>query len=180
MRKLKAISLALLLIGLFLPLTASAHNASPLHTDTITAGTYTLTVAYFSWPVRAEQDAQVLITPVDSHYQSRELGLGVILNPPAAGGGRSVTEAVQPDPDTKNGYAVDIRPAYIGDWSLLLNVHGPQGDDGAVITLPVAGPPAIPEWLGWAVGFIPLFGLLGFAVSEGRKVGGSKAELAQD
>jgi hypothetical protein len=181
MSKIKAAPLALLLLGLLLPLTASAHNASPLHTDTVTAGAYTLTVAYFSWPLRAEQDAQILITPADGNYQNRELGLGVILNPPAAGGGgRSVTEAVRPDPDTKNGYAVDVRPAYVGTWGLLLNVHGPQGDDGTVISVPVDGPPSIPEWLGWAVGFVPLLGLLGFALSEGRKVSKAKLELARD
>jgi hypothetical protein len=180
MRKIETALLAFLLFGILLPVTASAHNASPLHTDTVTAGGYTLTVAYFSWPLRAEQDAQILITPADNQYQHRELGLGVTLNPPANGGGRSVTEAVQPDSDTRNGYAVDIRPAYVGTWSLLVNVHGPQGDDGVVINLPVDGPPAIPEWLGWAVGFVPLLGLLGFAVSEGRKVVKAKAELAHD
>ena len=43
---------------------------------------------------------------------------------------------------------------------------GPAGQGIATIPIVATAPPAIPQWLGWLVGFIPLYGLVLFLLMQ--------------
>ncbi len=53
-----------------------------------------------------------------------------------------------------------------GDWSLAIAVDGPRGPAQAAVPFPATAPPAIPDWLGWLIGFVPFYGLVGFLVLQ--------------
>jgi hypothetical protein len=57
-----------------------------------------------------------------------------------------------------------------GTWTLDILVTGSAGQGEVSIPITATAPPAIPTWLGWVIGGIPLYGLLVFLFSQrGRK-----------
>jgi hypothetical protein len=45
-------------------------------------------------------------------------------------------------------------------------VSGPRGPGEAAVPFRATAPPAIPRWLGWVIGFVPFYGLIGFLVLQ--------------
>jgi hypothetical protein len=56
-----------------------------------------------------------------------------------------------------------------GDWTLHIVVSGSAGQGEAAIPLTAVAPPAIPAWLAWTIGLLPLYGLLLFWVVQSRR-----------
>nr|HET6901572.1 hypothetical protein [Ktedonobacteraceae bacterium] len=56
-----------------------------------------------------------------------------------------------------------------GPWELDITVNGSAGQDEVLVPIAATAPPAIPDWLGWLIGFIPLYGLLVFLVLQRGK-----------
>jgi len=50
-----------------------------------------------------------------------------------------------------------------GAWRLEIEVNGAAGVGTVSLPIEVAGPPAIPIWLGWLIGLSPMLGLAWFA-----------------
>jgi hypothetical protein len=68
------------------------------------------------------------------------------------------------DPSIKNGVQGTAEVTVHGDWSMRIAVSGLSGPATGSVDLPVTAPPALPVWLGWFVGLVPLYGLLGFVL----------------
>ena len=49
-----------------------------------------------------------------------------------------------------------------GLWVLDLYAKGPRGEGAANAPILAATPPVLPVWLGWLIGLIPVFAILGF------------------
>lgn len=171
--------LAVLLLLWLLPTTAAAHEVGPMHTELVSAGPYQLRIEFFSWPLRSGRSTNLLVTPVDGRYQQRQLALSGVLQPSTSVTDTARTLKVEDDNDSRNGYTFNLNPGTQGDWQLKLNVRGAQGSDGAILNLLVEGPPAIPGWLGWTVGLLPLWGLLGFFVAQGMKLRRLRGRLVE-
>jgi hypothetical protein len=57
-----------------------------------------------------------------------------------------------------------------GTWWLVIVVTGSAGQGEATVPIVATAPPAIPTWLGWLIGGIPLYALLAFLLTQrGRK-----------
>jgi hypothetical protein len=69
---------------------------------------------------------------------------------------------LSPDSDSKGVYKVNVTPPIRGGWLLHLTVSGPSGVVVGDIPINVEGPPAIPTWLGWTIGLLPLPILMAF------------------
>jgi len=81
-----------------------------------------------------------------------------------------VRASLSPDPNVRNGVQGDAEITVQGLWSLAIIVTGSAGGAEAVVPITATAPPAIPTWLGWVIGFIPLYGLFVFLLSQrGRK-----------
>jgi hypothetical protein len=53
-----------------------------------------------------------------------------------------------------------------GSWSLDIAVDGPRGPGEVAVPFRATAPPAMPDWLGWLIGFVPFYGLVGFLVVQ--------------
>ena len=60
---------------------------------------------------------------------------------------------VRPDPTDGPGVQeVLVTANVVGAWTLHLEVNGPQGPSSVDTPVAVAGPAAIPVWVGWLIG----------------------------
>ena len=153
---------SLVLFGLLLLLIApvlTAAGASPLATQTAQLGPYRLLLSYYSLP-RAGQQLDMTIgssTPGELLQFSQ-----AVLNPARSTDANTVGVQLSPDRDSKGVYNVNVTPPIRGVWLLHLTVSGPSGVVVGDIPINVEGPPAIPTWLGWTIGLLPLPILMAF------------------
>ncbi len=145
-----------LLALLFLLATSTTVLASgkPARSETLTAGPYTIIVGVSNDPPIVDQDFTVTV--------SNRAGITL-----------SGTLIAQPGPGT------DAIPAHIplisgggnshlltgtlhlvvrGAWHIIVNVNGPRGRGSANLDVTVTAPNAMPPWLGWIIGLLPLVG----------------------
>ena len=66
------------------------------------------------------------------------------------------------DPNVRDEVQGSAEITVQGMWDLLISVDGPQGQGVIAVPVMATAPPAIPLWLGWVIGLIPLFGLFAF------------------
>ncbi len=159
-----------LMLSLLLPMQASAHGASPLHTETLHVGGYDLTVEFYNWPIRVEQTAAVRIVPQTPLPSRAALQLQATLVPAPGVPDQPRPLTVGPDSDSDLAYSVDVRALVTGEWQLQISAAGAAGSGVASMRMPVAGPPRIPVWLGWLIGLTPLLGLLIFISARLRRL----------
>lgn len=57
-----------------------------------------------------------------------------------------------------------------GPWTLNIVINGPAGQGKAAIPLTAVAPPAIPTWLAWNIGLLPVYGLLLFWMVQIRRI----------
>ena len=74
--------------------------------------------------------------------------------------------SVTPDPQVAGGVQGTVEITVKGQWYLHIVVNGPSGQAEIFVPVTATAPPAIPKWLGWSIGFIPLYGLIGFLVIQ--------------
>jgi hypothetical protein len=56
-----------------------------------------------------------------------------------------------------------------GSWTLHIVINGPAGRGEAAIPLTAVTLPAMPAWLAWNIGLLPVYGLLLFWVVQTRR-----------
>lgn len=149
---------AIWLAAVLLALAAPAGT----RTDAYPAGPYSITVTRAD-PLEVDHAAAfaLAVTPAD--------GVGVVavtLPGPGTAGrpGRATTEPGR----GPGAYVVTASFPVRGAWVLALDVAGPRGRGRAVVTVTVAAPGAIPQWLGWTIGLSPLAGLAVFLAAQVR------------
>jgi hypothetical protein len=150
-RVYSTIALGLLLAFPVVALTAG--GASPLATQNARIGPYQLLLSFYSLP-RAGQELNMTI-------ESTIPGMRVqfsqsVLNPAKGTDGNTVAVKITSDNEAQGVYDVHVTPPVQGRWLLHLQVTGLSGDVPGDIPINVDGPPAIPTWLGWLIGLLPL------------------------
>ena len=148
-----------------MPGTAVAHTGQPRQTWQVQAGPYTLKVELYADPV-VGQPLPIRIIPLNEQgtgpaAQSPDIavrlvpGLGTDATPVRAG--------VLPDPDMPGAYAAQPSPTVVGAWVIEISASGPKGQGAGAVPITVAGPRAIPAWVGWLIGLAPMLGVAWFA-----------------
>ena len=161
--RLRVLGVVLLLCaGLLLPLSAGAHAATPLKEETVQAGPYGIKISYYSLP-RTEQAASLTLAPLPGRPVFQQVK--ATLRPAGATNSTPRTLTVRPDPTDGPGVQeVIVTANVVGAWTLHLEVNGPAGPSTVDAPIAVAGPAAIPVWVGWLIGLSPLYLAIGFVV----------------
>ncbi len=153
-RQVHSLSPIVLCLLLVLPvITLTAGGASPLATQNALVGPYNLLLSFYSLP-RAGQELSMTIEP-STHDVSLQFSQAE-LNPAKDTDGNPVKVAIVPGSESPGVYDVHVTPPVRGIWLLHLQVAGSSGTVFGDIPINVDGPPAIPTWLGWLIGLLPL------------------------
>jgi hypothetical protein len=148
---------------------ATTHGSTPARVVQVQAGPYPLTVSLYTYPAHASYALPFAIAPRQSIRGDLTYEVSSIPDPsgvPAT----PVRASLSPDPNVHNGVQGDAEITVQGTWTLDIVVTGSAGQGEVSVPITATAPPAIPSWLGWVIGGIPLYGLLVFLLSQrGRK-----------
>jgi len=162
------VALIALVVEIGLSIAATTHGSTPKRVVHVTAGPYALTVSMYDDPANAGFALPFAIAPqqpVNSH-----LTFNVSSIPEKAVHATSVRASIGPDPNVPGGIQGDAEITVQGPWVLHIVVDGSAGHGVVDVPLMATAPPAIPGWIGWSIGAIPLIGLLVFLLLQpGRK-----------
>lgn len=161
------LAIVILLVEIGLSVAATAHGRTPEHVVRVNAGSYPLVVSLYKYPANAGFALPFAVAPqAPIHgtltYDVNSLpGDGVSATP--------VHASFSADSAVSNGIQGDAEITVRGPWILHINVNGPSGPASVDVPITATAPPAIPEWFGWLIGFIPLYGLLVFLFMQRSK-----------
>lgn len=143
----------------------TAGTSSPLQTQIVNVGPYHIILSFYSLP-RVAQELQMTVGP---QMPGETLRFPQALLKPGPGTDANVLRAdVSPTSDEIDVYNVNVTPPARGSWLLNLTVSGPRGTYTGDIPMNVQGPPAIPAWLGWTIGMLPVPFIIAFLWTQVR------------
>jgi hypothetical protein len=148
---------------------ATTHGSTPARVVQVQAGPYPLTVSLYTYPAHASYALPFAIAPQQPTSGTLTYEVSSIPDPsdvPAT----PVRASLSRDPNVPSGVQGAAEITVQGKWVLDIAVTGRAGRGETVVPITATAPPAIPTWLGWAIGGIPLYGLLVFLLTQrGRK-----------
>jgi hypothetical protein len=156
-----------LAIEIALSVGATLHSSTPVKIVNVHAGPYPLTVNLYKDPANAGFALPFSIVPQQSTHEKLTFDVSSI--PTGDIPATQVHSSFSQDTST-GGVQGNAEITVQGSWVLHISVSGPAGQGMADVPITATAPPAIPDWLGWLIGFIPFYGLLIFLVMlRGRK-----------
>lgn len=170
------IALIFLLVEIGASLAATQHGSTPARVDHITAGPYSFTVSLYDDPARAGFTLPFAIAPQGNtsgswtyHVTSMPQGAPQLNGRIIMSGNRVATpvkDSVSPDPQTPGGIQGNAEITVQGQWNLQVLVDGPSGPQTFTVPVTATTLPAIPFWLGWVLGYIPVYGIVAFLIIQ--------------
>lgn len=157
------VALAALLIEIGLSVAATTHGSQPARVVQVDAGPYPLRVSLYTDPARAGFAVPFAIAPTG---QGGGLTFAVTSRPGPDVDATPVNDGVGADPAVPGGVQGSAEVPVQGSWFLDIAVDGPSGAGEVAVPFQANAPPAIPDWLGWLIGFVPFYGLIGFLVVQ--------------
>jgi len=162
---------ALLAVGadLTYSIVATTHGRTPVRTVRAQAGPYPLIVSLYADPARAGYALPFAVAPaqpVDGMLSYQ------VTSVPSHGdvSATAVRATISPDALVHNGIQGDAEITVQGRWTLQITVTGPAGTSQATVPLiATTVAPAIPGWLAWLIGSLPLSALLVFLLVSRRR-----------
>ncbi|MEO8953905.1 MAG: hypothetical protein ABI396_06180 [Ktedonobacteraceae bacterium] len=161
------IALIALVVEISLSVGATMHGNTPAKVEHVTAGPYHLKVSLYKYPANAGFALPFAIAP--EQPMQGTLTYDVTSLPGEGLHATAVHGSVSSDPNTPNGVQGTAEITVQGPWGLAITVKGLAGQGEVVVPIAATAPPAIPDWLGWLIGFIPLYGLLVFLLLQRGK-----------
>ena len=167
------VALIAVLVDLGVSIAATQHGNTPVRVVHVTAGPYPLTLNLYKYPADAGYALPFAIVP-----QTQDTLIYNVNSVPAKGIHATPVRAGL-TPDGHNGVNGAAEIPVMGNWTLHITVNGAAGTGEVDVPILAAAPPAIPLWLGWLVGLIPIYGLFAFLLSQ-RKRKGKVVETDED
>ena len=158
------LALVVLIIELVVSIAATTHGNTPKRVIHTTAGPYALTVNLYDYPANAGYTLPFSIEAQPAQrltYSVFSIPMGDIPATP-------VRASIGPDANHTGGIQGDAEITVQGPWVLRITVNGVAGHGTVDVPIEATAPPAVPLWLGWFVGSIPLIILLLFLAMQGR------------
>lgn len=161
------VALLVLLAEIGFSLAATTHGSTPARVVHVQAGPYPLTVSLYTYPANAGFALPFAIAP--QQPQTGTLTFDATSIPGKGVDATPIHASLSPDAQVRNGVQGTAEITVKGLWMLQVSVDGPAGQGTATIPVEATAPPPLPLWLGWAIGFIPLAGLLAFLLLQRRQ-----------
>ena len=147
---------------------ATMHGNTPARVIHVNAGPYPLTMSLYKDPANAGYALPFAIAP--QQPVSGVLTYDVSSLPHTTVPATPVRASLSPDPNVPNGVQGTAEITVQGPWVLHIVVNGSAGPGEVEVPIVAVAPPAIPDWTGWLIGLIPLYGVLAFLLTQrGRK-----------
>jgi hypothetical protein len=146
---------------------ASTIHGAPVRFITAQAGPYPFKLALYNDPINAG-DAIPFAIAVSPGTQG-PLTYQVTASPGPGVSGSLAQGDVNAQQSTPYGVPGSITLVTRGPWTLHIAIDGPAGKGEAAIPLTATAPPAIPMWLAWNIGLLPVYGLLLFWLVQTRR-----------
>lgn len=158
---------------------ASTIHGAPVKFIDATAGPYSIKLALYNDSINAG-DAIPFNIAVAPGTQG-PLTYSVTASPGSGVPGSLAQGDVNPQQSTQYGVPGSITFVTRGPWTLDIVINGPAGQGTAAIPITAVAPPAMPGWLAWNIGLLPVYGLLIFWVVQTRRkaVKSSEGEKAE-
>lgn len=174
------IALLFLFVEIGVSLGATQHGSIPARIDHITAGPYRFTVSLYDDPAQAGFTLPFAIAPLGATSGSWIYHVTSLPQGSLQGNGKiimsghrvatAVTASVSPDPQRPGGVLGNAEITVQGRWNLQVVVDGPSGKQTFDVPVTATTLPTIPVWSGWAIGFVPVYGIIVFLLIQmGRK-----------
>lgn len=152
---------------------ASTIHGTPARFIDAQAGPYALKLALYSDPINA---GDVLPFAIAVAPGTRgPLSYQVTASPGPGVPGSLAQGDVNTQQSTPYGVPGSITLVTRGAWTLHIVITGPAGQGEAAIPLTAVALPAMPAWLAWNIGLLPLYGLLIFWIAQVRRGRGRAA-----
>ena len=170
------LALLFLLVEIGAALAATQPGSTPARVVQVTAGPYHITVSLYEDPARAGFALPFTIAPQGAASGSWSYLVTSVPQGTSLPNGRiliygkytatPIRDSVNPDPQVPGGVRGAAEISVQGPWELHVVVDGPAGRQTFDVAVTATTIPAVPTWLGWAIGFIPVFGIAVFLVSR--------------
>lgn len=158
------LALIVLIIELWVSIAATTHGNTPKRVIHAMAGPYALTVNLYDYPANAG-----FTLPFSIQAQpAQQLTYSVFSIPTGDIHATPVRASIGPDANHPGSIQGDAEITVQGPWVLRVTVKGSSGQGTVDVPIEATAPPAIPNWLGWFIGSIPLIILILFLVMQGR------------
>jgi hypothetical protein len=158
------LALLTLIIELVLSIAATTHGNTPKRVVHVMAGPYALTVNLYDYPANAG-----FTLPFSIQAQpAQQLTYSVFSVPMGNISATPVRASISSDAQHPGSIQGDAEITVRGPWVLRITVNGRSGSGTVDVPIEATAPPAVPNWLGWFIGSIPLAILLLFLVLQRR------------
>ena len=156
------IALIALLVDIAFSIAATIPGTTPVKVVHVQAGPYPLTVNLYKDPANAGYAVPFSIT------STQLLTYTVESDPGSNVDATSIKALLSSNTNTQNITQGTAEMTVQGTWMLHIVAQGPQGQGTADIPIQAVAPAAIPMWLGWLIGGIPLGCLIVFLLLQSR------------
>ena len=171
---LGVVALIALTVEIGLSVAATQHGSTPARIVQVNAGPYPLTVSFYTYPAQAGFALPFAIAP--QHVIAGALTYSVTSFPAPGVHATPVRASLSSAPHQANGVQGAAEITVRGQWYLAITVNGPQGQGVAYAPVTATALPAIPGWLGWLIGMLPLYGLIAFFIVQRDRVKQRRAQ----
>lgn len=161
------VSLVVTGIAFYQIVLAESIHGSPVRFIQAQAGPYRLTLALYSDSIQAG-DVIPFNLAVGPGPQGK-LTYQVTASPGSGVPASLAQGDVNAQQSTSYGVPGSITLVTRGPWTLHIVVSGSLGRGEAVIPVTAVTFPAIPAWLAWNIGLLPVYGLLLFWITQSRR-----------
>ncbi len=152
-RKILITSIGVFLCFFILGSGSALAGSKPAHSETLIAGPYIIDASLSQDPPLTDQPFEITITPHNSDIQLSGLA---VAQPGLGTDATNLQTKLTPVAGTHDAIGGWIHIPVRGAWQLVFQLNGPQGQSSASMAVTVAAPGAMPVWLAWMIGVIPL------------------------
>jgi hypothetical protein len=146
---------------------ASTIHGAPVKFIEAAAGPYNIKIALYNDPINAGDAIPFNIAVAPGTRGPLSYAVTAIPGPGVSG---SLAQGdVNAQQNTQYGVPGSITFVTRGPWTLNIVVSGPAGQGAAAIPVTAVAPPAMPGWLAWNIGLLPVYGLLIFWIAQARR-----------
>ncbi len=149
---------------------ASTIHGAPVRFIEATAGPYHLKLALYNDPINAGDAIPFNIAVAPGTRGPLTYQVTASPGPDLPAGSSLAQGDVNTQQNTPYGVQGSITLVTRGSWTLNVVINGPAGQGKVAIPLTAVALPAIPTWLAWSIGLLPVYGLLIFWVIQTRHV----------